>query len=197
MIDYFFIFLAIILIPGIEESTPSTADKIFQIHISPNVIENYIYVPEEGLFFTIDSKADATFFVSIPKAFPVLTTDDVPPHNPMISIGDELELRSITTEDECFIHYAISTQNSAMIKMFYAYHAINSPHIVSSPATGDCHQSVFVEPPFNSPFVQLRDGVFITSIACNEGRDLYIKDGIKPLCLKPTSYEKLVQWGYF
>ena len=48
-----------------------------------------------------------------------------------------------------------------------------------------------------SPYQQLRMGILPENVMCKVPLELHVKDETKPLCLKPETYEKLVQRGYF
>ena len=53
-------------------------------------------------------------------------------------------------------------------------------------------------PNYSSPYNQLKVGMEIDDITCNDYQhQLFIKDNIKPLCVKQDTYNKLVQRGYF
>lgn len=47
----------------------------------------------------------------------------------------------------------------------------------------------------SSPFQQQRDGVPLDAIECNTPRELYIRGSSVPLCLYPSSYDSLSEYG--
>ena len=46
-----------------------------------------------------------------------------------------------------------------------------------------------------SPNQQVKDGVSIYDVQCNESLDLYIRDSITPVCIRESTYEILLDGG--
>ena len=47
----------------------------------------------------------------------------------------------------------------------------------------------------SSPFAQYRDGVFINAITCTNPNELYIRDNSFPVCVRESTYERLLMRG--
>jgi len=139
-------FFVVVLVPGIADSIPSTEDNVFQILIDPEIVNDVVFDPYLGLFFTINSdNAEKIMTVKIPKNFPTLTTREEPSINDsMIVIGDDnLELYTEMTKDTCFYNYEIFLQDSKNIQMLFTYPPVNEPHIISKQIDSDCFDKVF------------------------------------------------------
>ena len=140
---------ATILIAGIEESVPSTEGKNFRILVEPDIVVGVDFVPEEGLSFTLIPNAEEeSLLVKIPKNFPILTTrpDTAMIYDDRFVIGDGVELPSELTEDDCFLNYAISVQNSTSIDLVYTFPAVYEPRVVSRTVDDSCLERVFANP---------------------------------------------------
>ena len=181
-----FLFYAIILVAGIEESIPSTEDETFRILIEPNVVENVDFVPDEGLFFTlIPNTGEEPLLIKIPKNFPIFTThDDAAVYDPMVAVGEGLELQSELVEDDCFFNYVISVQGSTSVDLLYTYPPTGEPHIVSrSVDSRSCLEK--------SLYKQIQDRTAGQILYCNNPDHLLVlRPGLKFACVYPETAVK-------
>lgn len=53
-----------------------------------------------------------------------------------------------------------------------------------------------VTPAVLSPLKQIKSGIVPTSVVCKEGLDLIFKLNGQPACVKTTSVQKLIAWGW-
>ena len=53
-----------------------------------------------------------------------------------------------------------------------------------------------VTPVVLSPLKQIKSGIVPTSVVCKEGLDLIFKLNGQPACVKTTSVQKLIAWGW-
>ncbi len=188
-----FLFFASILVPGIEESVPNTDDKTFQILISPDIVKNFTYVYDEGLFFTIASDTtEERLLIQIPKNFPIPTahqngTDIYPRMFAISSAGFELPLKM--TEGDCFFNYDISLQNSTGVELLYRYQIAYEIYVISRTIDSDCFDRVFAT--FPSLKDQLASNVPVNQIKCNNGMVLVQRDNEKLACVYFETAQKL------
>ena len=80
----------------------------------------------------------------------------------------------------------IHVSSADTLTVFYADESLDKPLV----------DTIKITSKFLPPLQQLRNGVPIDSISCDDEYRLVIKNIKKPLCIKEENYEKLVQIGY-
>lgn len=216
-----FLFFSIALAPGTAESDPSTEDMMFMIHVVPGM-SDFKIDNVSRFYITVDyTEANSTVVVKKPLSYPIRILEaghdpggrrikvvfingtilDVPyfesPHvDTDYKIGSMGILSYNSSNSKCFVEYAIHLRPHAKTLLVPFGHSGPFVNLVSKPMPAECAEQSLLKPPYPTPHRQAhRHGIVPSTVACNEGLVLHLRDG-EPLCLRPDTRDILLGRGY-
>jgi|CXWL01.1.fsa_nt_gi hypothetical protein len=205
--EFIFIVLSwmILLVPGFDDSVPSTGDKIFKIETSPEIVQSITIQSDEpfdfsGLDIQLKQNSTGTLDLKIPKNLPHPASyigfwayDERP-----IILSDGFEIGYDVVEDPCYSHYRIPIDGNTNLEILYAVILTGSWQLYSPiqfDENNSCYNEVFYKK-LLSPLKQFKSGISIEEIKCKESLVLVTKYDGSPACVKPETIPKLIERGW-
>lgn len=198
--------LMVLLVPGFDDSVPTTDDKIFKIETSPDIVESIKVQSDEsfdlwGFDIVLKQNSEGMLEVKIPKNLPTPASFTNSWHydeRPII-LADGIEIDYDVILDPCYSYYKIPIDGKTDLEIVYTVILTGSWQLYS-PVQFDenhsCYNKVFNEQLTESPLQQLKSGVPVDEIRCKENLVLIQKHDDSPACVFIGTYSKLVERGW-
>lgn len=206
--EFIFILLSwmILLVPGFDDSVPSTGDKIFKIETSPDIVESIKVQSDESFDFwgfdiVLKQNSTGILEIKIPKNLPTPASfsDSWYHDERAYALANGTEINYDAVEDPCYSHYRIPIEGKTNVEIIYSVIAAGTWKLYS-PIQFDkdnpCYSKVFYEKPLDSPLKQFKSGIPNYKIQCKEGLKLLIRSSEGPsACVKgDTATELQTRW---
>jgi hypothetical protein len=197
---------AILLVSGFDDSVPPTGDKTFKIEYS-DIVQSIKTISDEPLGFwgfeiELKQNSGGDLEIKIPKNFPIpasFTGTWNHDERPFV-LGDNTEIAYEKIEEPCYFHYKIPVEGKKNVEISYTVILTGTWKLYSSIEFDDddpCYNKVFYVPPIEPPLKQFKSGIDATEVKCKEGLMLVTKKiDNSPACVKPLTYNKLVERGW-
>jgi len=177
--------LMILLVPGFDESVPPTGDKTFKIEYSDNVLSIKTISDQSLDFWGFDVKlkqnSSGILDIKIPKNFPTPASFsnawNYSGTEPYVFEGG-VEISFTTIEEPCYFHYKIPVKDMANLEIAYPLITAGTWQLYNPilfEENHPCYHKVFDIKKLNSPLKQIKSGVSLIDVKCNEGKVKIIK----------------------
>ncbi|EGG42345.1 Hypothetical protein Nlim_0790 [Candidatus Nitrosarchaeum limnium SFB1] len=177
---------------------PADGD-FFQIEFTGPQFRDISYDAETGETFKIILEPDSTedIKIKIPNSFPIKSKmlNGKIYYGEPIAIGNDLELPMKSTDDKCFTYYTITHDNYQRVGIWHTVILSGDIVFVGKQTPENCAGKI--KTPYDSPYMQIRSGIYRSTIACNEGLELYLQYDDRAVCLNSSTTDTLLKRGWF
>jgi hypothetical protein len=206
-IIFFVVTWLTLLVPGFDNSVPSTEDKLFKIEYS-EAVQSISIISDEILDFwgfdvELEQNSEGMFDIKIPKNFPTPVSFTGSWHHndgKPFMLADGFEISYETVEDPCYFHYKVPVEGKSNVEIGYTVILTGTWQLYSPvefDQTNPCYSKVFFESRVEPPLKQFNAGIRYPDISCKEGLELAVKKtNGHPVCVKPESVLELVKRGW-
>ncbi len=132
--------------------------------------------------FVLDRGGNVLAHGANPSLVGTYAMDSIRPDKTLEQINAELD-----ADGEARIYYEFLNPASGRDELKHTLLVLHDGYIFGSGTYAVRH---------DPPAMQYRDGVFLSAIKCNAPREPFLMDSETPVCLRPTSYERLSERGH-